>query len=604
MAATRNVLICLILFAISFLTYKVWNVENTPPAIPYSSFLSNLAKNEVKEVHIKDGVVSGIDAFQKEFSTYAPDVANLIPKLYANNVTIITEQKKTSLFPQFLVSTLPLILMLGLWIFLNNKKQNGDKKSEFSKSKSSLDPTKRVMFKDVAGIPEAKEELIEIVQFLKSPNEYTKLGGRIPKGVLLQGPPGTGKTLLAKAIAGEAEVPFFSISGSDFVEMFVGVGASRVRKLFAQAKKDAPCIIFIDEIDAVGRKRGAGADSAGGQDEREQTLNALLVEMDGFQTGETVIMVAATNRPDILDPALLRPGRFDRQITILPPDVKGRQRILEIYTDKVTMTKDIELAQIANSTPGFTGAELANLINEAALLAARKHKDAIDLSDLEDAKDKILMGTERKGMVISDKERRFTAYHEAGHAIIALTLSESDPVNKITIVPRGRAMGMTQQTAIDDRHSYSKEYLSNRITILLGGRTAEELVFNQFTTGASNDLQMATDIATKMIGEWGMSDSLGPRAYITSDSSFLGGGGTQRIYGAETARAIDMEINQLIENCYQEAMIILEGKRHMLDRMAEILLEEETIDAAQISIIANSSSLAAKDGNIEEILNR
>ncbi|MDH3360383.1 MAG: ATP-dependent zinc metalloprotease FtsH, partial [Desulfobulbaceae bacterium] len=515
---------------------------------------------------------------------------------------IITEQQKTSLFPQFLVSTLPLVLMIGLWIFINNKKQNGDKKSEFSKSKASLDPTKRVMFKDVAGIPEAKEELAEIVQFLKSPNEYTKLGGRIPKGVLLQGPPGTGKTLLAKAIAGEAEVPFFSISGSDFVEMFVGVGASRVRKLFAQAKKDAPCIIFIDEIDAVGRKRGAGGDSAGGQDEREQTLNALLVEMDGFQTGETVIMVAATNRPDILDPALLRPGRFDRQITILPPDVKGRQRILEIYTDKVTMAKNIELDQIANSTPGFTGAELANLINEAALLAARKHKDAIDLDDLEDAKDKILMGTERKGMVISDKERSFTAYHEAGHAIIALTLSDTDPVNKITIVPRGRAMGMTQQTAIDDRHSYSKEYLSNRITILLGGRTAEELVFNQFTTGASNDLQMATDIATKMIGEWGMSEALGPRAYITSDSSFLGGSGTQRIYGTETARAIDMEINQLIENCYQEAMIILEGKRNMLDRMAEILLEEETIDAAQISIIANSSTLAKKDSNIEEFI--
>ena len=591
MAATRNVLICIILFAIGFLTYKAWNVEHTAPPIPYSSFLTSLANDEIREVHIKDGVVTGQDAFQNEFSTYSPDVANLIPSLTAHNVSIITEQHNPSLWPQFVVTTLPIVLMVGLWMFLNIKHQQSDKKSDFNKSKASLDPKRRILFKDVAGIPEAKEELIEIVEFLKSPNEYTKLGGRIPKGVLLQGPPGTGKTLLAKAIAGEAGVPFFSISGSDFVEMFVGVGASRVRKLFAQAKKEAPCIIFIDEIDAVGRKRGAGADSAGGQDEREQTLNALLVEMDGFQTGETVIMVAATNRPDILDPALLRPGRFDRQITIMPPDVKGRQRILEIYTNKVSMAENIDLAQIANSTPGFTGAELANLINEAALLAARKKKTAIDLDDLEDAKDKILMGTERKGMVISDKERRFTAYHEAGHAIIALTLSESDPVNKITIVPRGRAMGMTQQTAIDDRHAYSKEYLSNRIKILLGGRTAEELVFNQFTTGASNDLQMATDIATKMICEWGMSDALGPRAYIASDEGFLGNSGTQRIYSEETARAIDMEINQLIENCYQEAMIILEGKRKMLDRMAEILLVEETIDATEINIIASSSAL-------------
>ena len=603
MAATRNVLICMILFALGFLTYKIWIVENTPPAIPYSSFLTSIDQDEIKEVHIKDGLVTGLDTFQNEFSTYAPDVNNLIPRLTAHNVTITTEKQKPGVWRQFMITTLPILLIVGLWMYLNIQHGKDDKKSNFDKSKASLDPKRRIMFNDVAGIPEAKEELIEIVEFLKSPNEYTKLGGRIPKGVLLQGPPGTGKTLLAKAIAGEAGVPFFSISGSDFVEMFVGVGASRVRKLFAQAKKEAPCIIFIDEIDAVGRKRGAGADSAGGQDEREQTLNALLVEMDGFQTGETVIMVAATNRPDILDPALLRPGRFDRQITILPPDVKGRQKILQIYTNKVTMAKDIDLAQIANSTPGFTGAELANLINEAALLAARKKKDAIDLYDLEDAKDKILMGTERKGMVISDNERRFTAYHEAGHAIIAMTLSEADPVNKITIVPRGRAMGMTQQTAIDDRHSYSKEYLANRIKILLGGRTAEELVFNQFTTGASNDLQMATDLATKMICEWGMSEDLGPRAYVAGEEGFLGSSSTQRIYGEETARAIDMEINQLIENCYQEAMIILEGKRKMLNRMAEILLVEETIDADEISIIAHSSALAEQDDEIEGFIN-
>ncbi|MDH5298174.1 MAG: ATP-dependent zinc metalloprotease FtsH [Desulfobulbaceae bacterium] len=596
MAATRNILICMILLAFGILFYKTWQIETTPPPIPYSSFLASVDKNEITEVHIKGGVVTGSDTIRREFSTFSPDVENLIPRLAAKNVTIITEQLKPSLWGQFLVNTLPILLIVALWMFLNIKGQQGGKKSSFDKSKTSMDPKRRILFKDVAGIPEAKEELIEIVDFLKNPNEYTKLGGRIPKGVLLQGPPGTGKTLLAKAIAGEAGVPFFSISGSDFVEMFVGVGASRVRQLFKQAKDEAPCIIFIDEIDAVGRRRGAGADSAGGQDEREQTLNALLVEMDGFQSGQTVIIVAATNRPDILDPALLRPGRFDRQITILPPDVKGRQRILEIYGRKVVMSPDVDLTHIANITPGFTGAELANLVNEAALLGARKKKEAIDLSDLEEAKDKILMGTERKGMVISDKERRFTAYHEAGHAIVALMLPETDPVNKITIVPRGRAMGMTQQTPIDDRHAYSKEYLSNRIKTLLGGRTAEELVFNQYTTGASNDLQMATDIATKMICEWGMCEKLGPRAYIISDEGFLGNGGSQRIYSEDTAHAIDMEINQLIENCYQEAMIILEGKRALLDRMAEILLTEETIDADEIKIITSSSCLI--EGNI------
>jgi len=597
-AATRNILISIILIAISILVYKTWEMETTPPSISYSSFLTSIDKKEITEVHIKGGVVTGTDSFQRSFSTFAPDVENLIPRLTSHGVTIVTEPVKPSHWGQFLVTTLPILLMVGLWMFLNIKHQQSGKKSGFDKNKTSQDPKKRVMFTDVAGIPEAKEELIEIVDFLKNPTEYTKLGGQIPKGVLLQGPPGTGKTLLAKAIAGEAGVPFFSMSGSDFVEMFVGVGASRVRELFKQAKKDAPCIVFIDEIDAVGRRRGAGADSAGGQDEREQTLNALLVEMDGFQSGQTVIIVAATNRPDILDPALLRPGRFDRQITILPPDVKGRQRILEIYGKKMTMSSDIDLAHIANTTPGFTGAELANLINEAALLAARKKKNAIELSDMEDAKDKILMGTERKGMVISDKERRFTAYHEAGHAIVALTLPETDPINKVTIVPRGRAMGMTQQTPIDDRHAYSKEYLSNRIKILLGGRTAEELVFNQYTTGASNDLQMATDIATKMICEWGMSDSLGPRAYTTSDEGFLGNGGAQRVYGDETARAIDMEINQLIENCYQEAMIILEGKRNMLDRMAEILLSEETIDADEIAIISSSTCLIERNWGV------
>lgn len=601
MAATRNILILLIFLAIGMFALTIWRVETTPPVIAYSDFLQNLADDEIREVHIKGGVVTGTDTFQRTFTTFAPDVENLIPRLTERKVTIVTQADKPSLWPGFLLSTFPVLLLIGLWMFLSSRQHRSGKGSGFAKSKASLDPAQRVLFDDVAGIHEAKEELVEVVGFLKNPQEYTSLGGRIPKGVLLQGPPGTGKTLLAKAIAGEAGVPFFSISGSDFVEMFVGVGASRVRELFKQAKKSAPCIIFIDEIDAVGRRRGAGDGAAGGQDEREQTLNALLVEMDGFQSGDTVIIVAATNRPDILDPALLRAGRFDRQVTILPPDVKGRQEILAIYTKKVVMAPDIDLGEIANMTPGFTGAELANLVNEAALLAARKRKKFVDTADLEEAKDKILMGTERKGLVISEKERRFTAYHEAGHALVALTLSETDPIHKITIVPRGRAMGMTQQMPLDDRHAYSREYLANRIKILLGGRTAEELIFNQYTTGASNDLQVATDIATKMICEWGMSETLGPRAYVTSDESFLGGGGVYRVYSEETARAIDMEINRLIEDCYQEAMIIIEGKLSFLHQMAEVLLSEETLDADEINIIVNCSRLIEENSRLQEL---
>jgi len=456
-----------------------------------------------------------------------------------------------------------------------------------------ITPTKKldITFEDVAGIPEAKEELVETVEFLKQPGKCTKLGGRIPRGVLLQGPPGTGKTLLAKAIAGEAGVPFYTMSGSDFVEMFVGVGASRVRSLFDQAKKKAPCIIFIDEIDAVGRSRGAAGAQAG-QDEREQTLNALLVEMDGFKSGETVIIVAATNRPDILDPALLRPGRFDRQVNILPPDVKGREEILRVHAKTLIMGKDVKLQQVAASTPGFTGAELANLMNESALMAARKNKDFIYTSDIEEAKDKILMGAERKGMVISEQEKKVTAYHEAGHAIVAELLPEADPVHKITIIPRGRAMGVTQQVPLDDRHSYSKEYLRSRIMTLLGGRTAEEIVFNQFTTGASNDLQSATEIATKMICEWGMSDLLGPRAYVVADQGFLQTGTVKRSYSEETAQAIDMEINKIIEDCYQETMIILEGKIAHLHKLAETLLLSETIDAEQVNIILKCKEIS------------
>ncbi len=485
------------------------------------------------------------------------------------------------------VTAVSVLIFMFLSMLFFSRRSGGDS-SGFAKS-NSIAPFQnkvQVRFADVAGVPEIKEGLVEIVEILKNPGKSSRLGGRIPKGVLLQGPPGTGKTLLAKAIAGEAQVPFFSISGSDFVEMFVGVGASRVRDLFKQAKKNAPCIVFIDEIDAVGKSRGGG--DAGGHNEYDQTLNALLVEMDGFQSGETVIIVGATNRPDILDPALLRPGRFDRQITILPPDIAGRENILRLYTAKVSISQEVDLRKIARSTPGFTGAELANLINEAALMAARKGKDYIETVDIDESKDKILMGAERKGMIISIKEKKITAYHEAGHAIMALLLPGADPLYKITIIPRGRAMGVTQQVPLDDRHAYSKEYLENRIKILLGGRTSEKIIFNKFSTGASNDLQAVTEIATKMVCEWGMSELLGPRAYIQPDEGFLGGEGRRRHYSEETATAIDMEINAIIENCYQEALIILEGKIDLLHRLAGTLLDKETLGPEEIRAIVSA----------------
>ncbi len=583
----RNYLLILFALLVAFIGYNLWQMETKLPGIDYTAFMTMLQNDEIKEVQIKGGLISGQDRLQQPFVTYVPDVTHLIPLLEKKNIRI-SASKETSA-SAFWTSSFPILLLMGGWMFFMFRGQKGGS-SGFASKKAIMAPEKsnRVTFDDVAGIPEAKEELVEIVDYLQNSKRLTRLGGRIPKGVLLQGPPGTGKTLLAKAIAGEAGVPFYSISGSDFVEMFVGVGASRVRDLFTQAKKNAPCIIFIDEIDAVGRSR-SGQNSAGGQDEREQTLNALLVEMDGFETGETVILVAATNRPDVLDKALLRPGRFDRQITILPPDVKGRFKILTVHGQRVAMSGDVELMEVAHMTPGFSGAELANLINESALMAARKGKEAIYLDDIEEAKDKILMGAERKGMVISEEERKITAYHEAGHAILAKLLPNTDPLHKITIIPRGRALGVTQQVPIDDRHSYSKEYLTNRIKILLGGRTAEEIVFNEFSTGASNDLQTATDLATKMVCEWGMSDILGPRAYMTAEHAFLGGGSMQRSYSEEIARTIDQEVNKLIEECYQEAMIILEGKINYLHELSDYLLQHETIDAEGVDIIVNCS---------------
>ncbi|MBU0731067.1 MAG: ATP-dependent zinc metalloprotease FtsH [Proteobacteria bacterium] len=586
----RNFLIILILTIAAVVIFNVWTMEQQLPYIDYTTFLTNLEKGGVKDVHLKGGQITGHDSYDQPFSSFSPDTTSLVAKLQLKNVVISASSDKPSPFSSFWTSVLPVLIIMAGWMYFMIRQKGGSGTSGFAKSKAIISSGSKpsVTFDDVAGVPEAKDELFEIIEFLRNPEKYTRLGGRIPKGVLLQGPPGTGKTLLAKAIAGEANVPFFSISGSDFVEMFVGVGASRVRDLFKQAKKSAPCIIFIDEIDAVGRLRGASS-SQGGQDEREQTLNALLVEMDGFGTGDTVILVAATNRPDVLDPALLRPGRFDRQVTIMAPDVKGREEILKVYADKIVMAEVVQLKDIARNTPGFTGAELANLMNESALMAARKDKQFVEMADVEEAKDKILMGAERKGLVLSEKQRRTTAYHEAGHAIMAKLLPNTDPLHKITIIPRGRALGMTQQMPIDDRQAYSKEYLVNRIKILLGGRTSEEIVFNKFSTGASSDLQSATDIATKMVCEWGMSDLLGPRAYTKPDQGFLGGAGTQRMYSEETASAIDREINKIIEDCYQEAMIILEGKIGMLHRLAALLLEKETIGPDEVEGIVEDS---------------
>ena len=585
----RNYLLFLLAATLAVVAYNVWDMEHTPPRLEYSNFIAKLAAGQIREVRIRGSEIQGLDTFSQPFQTYAPDLQTLLPRLEEQGVRIDAARERE--VSPFWTSSFPVLLLMGGWMFFMFRSQKGGS-SGFAKKKEAMTPAqaKKVTFADVAGIPEAKEELVEIVDFLKDSKKITRLGGKIPKGVLLQGPPGTGKTLLAKAIAGEAGVPFYSISGSDFVEMFVGVGASRVRELFAQAKKSPPCIIFIDEIDAVGRSRAAGG-AMGGQDEREQTLNALLVEMDGFQSGETVIIVAATNRPDVLDPALMRPGRFDRQVTILPPDVKGREQIIRVHAQRVAMSPAVELREVAKNTPGFTGAELANLINESALMAARKGKEAIEFADIEDAKDKILMGAERKGLVISEQERKVTAYHEAGHAILAKLLPNTDPLHKITIIPRGQAMGVTQQVPLDDRHAYSREYLTNRIKILLGGRTAEELVFNELSTGASNDLQNATDIATRMVCEWGMSERLGPRAFVTAEAGFLGGGGRQRPYSEEVARIIDEEVNRLIEECYQEATIVLEGRIVFLHKLAEVLLQNETIDAEEVDIIVTCPKL-------------
>ena len=562
--------------------------------IIFSDFMTRLEKGDVTEVTIKPNQINGVLKDGNKFRTFTVEYPELVKLLRDKNVKIVARPPEESpWYITFLVTWGPFVLFLVLWFFLMRQMQiGGNKALSFGKSRARLltEDRKKVTFADVAGIDEAKEEVTEIIEFLKDPPKFQKLGGRIPKGVLIVGPPGTGKTLLAKAIAGEAGVPFFSISGSDFVEMFVGVGASRVRDLFEQGKKNAPCIIFIDEIDAVGRLRGAGL--GGGHDEREQTLNQLLVEMDGFETSEGVILIAATNRPDVLDPALLRPGRFDRQVVVSRPDVRGRLEVLRVHTKRFPLGKDVNLEVIARGTPGFSGADLANLVNEAALLAARMDKKVVEMSDFEAAKDKVLMGVERKSMVLSEEEKRTTAYHEAGHALVARMIPGTDPVHKVTIIPRGRALGLTMQLPTDDRYTFPREFLYNNIAILMGGRAAEEIVLNRITTGAGNDIERATDLARKMICEWGMSEKLGPLTFGKKDEEiFLGREiATRRDYSESTAIEIDNEVKRLVMDNYERAKNILRENIKALRAIAEALLEREVLDAPEIDKLIEGAS--------------
>ncbi len=577
------------------LLFNLFNISSRPieDELIFSDFMSKTEKGEVTEVTIRDNHISGVLGNGTKFRTYIASYPDLVKTLREKNVRITAKPpEEPPWYITFLMTWGPFVLFLGLWIFFMRQMQMGGNKAlSFGRSKARLLPEdrKKITFSDVAGIDEAKAEVEEIIEFLKDPPKFQKLGGRIPKGVLVIGPPGTGKTLLAKAIAGEAGVPFFSISGSDFVEMFVGVGASRVRDLFDQGKRHAPCIIFIDEIDAVGRHRGAGL--GGGHDEREQTLNQLLVEMDGFETNEGVILVAATNRPDVLDPALLRPGRFDRQIVVNRPDVRGRGEILKVHTKKIPMTEDVGLDIVARGTPGFAGADLENLVNEAALLAARKGKTAVDMSDFEASKDKVLMGVERRSLVLSEDEKETTAYHEAGHTLVAKLLPGTDPIHKVTIIPRGRALGVTMQLPIDDRHNYKKEYLYNTLAIMMGGRVAEELVLNHITTGAGNDIEKATDLARKMVCEWGMSEKMGPLTFGKKEQEiFLGREISQhRDYSEHTAIEIDKEVKRLVTENYERAKSLISNNMKALKALATALLEKESLDASMIEKIIQST---------------
>ena len=565
--------------------------------IIFSQFVDAVDAGKVASVTIQGNEISGTFQDGTVFKTFAPNDPDLVKTLRDKGVQIAAKPAKDSGFWQSLLfNGLFVLLLIGVWIFFMRQMQiGGGKAMSFGKSRARVflkDQGKKVTFKDVAGIEESKDEVTEIIEFLKDPQKFTKLGGRIPKGILLVGLPGTGKTLLARAIAGEADVPFFSISGSDFVEMFVGVGASRVRDLFMQAKKSTPCIVFIDEIDAVGRYRGAGL--GGGHDEREQTLNQLLVEMDGFEVNEGIILIAATNRPDILDPALLRPGRFDRQVVVLIPDIKGREEILRVHSRNTPLADDVDLSVVARGTPGFTGADLENLVNEAALLAARSSRKRVGKNEFEQAKDKVLMGTERRSMIISEEEKKDTAYHEAGHALVAKLTPGSDPIHKVTIIPRGHALGVTQQLPIDERHNYPKEYLITNITTLMGGRAAEGLVLKRFTTGAGNDIEKATELARKMVCEWGMSELLGPLAFGQKEEQiFLGREISQhRDYSEKTAQEIDQEIKRIVMGCYERAEQVLKKNIKRLHALAKTLLERESLTGEEIDQLIQKGAAA------------
>lgn len=579
------------------------NAEN----VAFSDFMKHVESKRIAEVTIEGASIKGTYTDGKHFYTYAPFDPSMVEMLRKNDVKVTAqpEDNTSNTIWGVLISWFPMLLLIGVWIFFMRQANTGNNKAmSFGKSRARLiENSKKVTFADVAGADEAKQELEEVVDFLKDPEKFQRLGGRIPKGVLMVGPPGTGKTLLAKAVAGEADVPFFSISGSDFVEMFVGVGASRVRDMFAQAKKNAPCLLFIDEIDAVGRHRGAGL--GGGNDEREQTLNQLLVEMDGFDENENVILIAATNRPDVLDPALLRPGRFDRQVTVTNPDKQGREAILKVHVKKVPLARDVNLSVVARGTPGFSGADLANLVNEAALLAARKNKHKVTMSDFDEAKDKVLMGSERRSMAMDEQEKLLTAYHEAGHAICSLYVPDTDPIHKATIIPRGRALGMVQQLPEKDQYSYSRSKMLSRLAIMMGGRVAEEIKFgyDKVTSGASSDIAGATNLARSMVTEWGMSDKLGPVLYAeNSNEVFLGKSVTQnQNMSEETAKIVDAEIKRLVTDGYEEAKRILTDHQKEWETLSNALLEYETLTGDEIKAVIKGEKIdKSADSPVEE----
>jgi cell division protease FtsH len=606
---SKNLVLWIIIAVLLALLFNLFQNSSTPhssTSYAYSDFLTEVESGRVADVTIQGEGITGHFTDGRTFSTYSPPDASIVPKLRQANVRITAQPKSedSQTIWNYILSWLPMLLVVGVWIFFMRQMQStGGKAMGFGKSRARLltEKTGRVTFEDVAGIDEAKQELEEIVEFLKDPQKFQRLGGKIPKGCLLVGPPGTGKTLLARAIAGEANVPFFTISGSDFVEMFVGVGASRVRDMFEQGKKNAPCIIFIDEIDAVGRHRGAGL--GGGNDEREQTLNQLLVEMDGFESNDGVILIAATNRPDVLDPALLRPGRFDRQVVVPNPDILGREKILKVHMRKVPLAPDVEARIIARGTPGFSGADLANLVNEAALLAARIGKRVVTMAEFEAAKDKVMMGAERRSMVMTDQEKRLTAYHEAGHAIVAINEEESDPIHKATIIPRGRALGMVMRLPEGDRISMSRAKLKADLAVAMGGRLAEELVFgvDKVTTGASSDIKMATDMARRMVTEWGMSEKLGPLSYGENDQEvFLGHSVTTHKNVSEaTANTIDQEIRLVIETAYTRARKTLTDNLDQLHSLARGLLEFETLSGDEIRALLRGETIVRDNGSDE-----